>query len=155
MSSDPQKQGGHDEHKPHALPISLLIGVWVALMFLTWLTVFTANLKLGEIDFFIAMVIATVKVSLVCLVFMHLWWDKAFHSVLVVSGVLLLFLFLGATLFDRQHYQDSIDAHERDHPFPRRFPVIEHVPHEAGHGAAEHTGEGEATQSTGDAQEGH
>lgn len=145
MSSDSSQHGGHDEHHAHALPIKLLVGVWVALMFLTWLTVFTANLNLGELDFAIAMVIATVKVSLVCLVFMHLLWDKGFHSVLVVSGVLLLGLFLGATLFDREHYQESIDAHERDFPTTRRFEVKTHVPHEA-HGEA---GEGE-TEGTPD-----
>ena len=139
MSSDSNQNGGHDEHHAHALPIPLLVGVWVALMFLTWVTVFVAGLDLGKADFAVAMIIATVKVALVCLVFMHLLWDKGFHSVLVVSGVLLLGLFLGATLFDREHYQDSIDAHERDHPFQRRFEVVTFE----GHGeAGEHGTEG-------------
>jgi len=129
---------GHAEHKTHVLPIWLLVGVWVALMGLTVLTVVAAKMHLGEIDFFISMLIATVKGSLVALVFMHLLWDKGFHSVLVVAGLLTLGLFLGATLFDRAHYQDSIEALERDYPPTRRFPANigtgEHAEHGGGEG---------------------
>ncbi len=117
-------QSNSHEHKSHALPIPLLVGTWLALMALTVLTVLLAKVHLGQIDFLVAMLIATTKAALVALIFMHLLWDKGFHSVLVVSGVLFLALFMGATMFDRAHYQDSIDALERDYPPTRTHELI-------------------------------
>ena len=132
-------------HKSHALPIPLLVGTWLALMGLTVLTVWLAQHHLGKIDFLVAMLIATVKASLVALIFMHLLWDKGFHSVLMVSGVLFLALFLGTTLFDRAHYQKSIEDLVRDHPPTRTHELIQGEDHpEDGHG--EEAGEGGETE---------
>ncbi|MEZ5974886.1 MAG: cytochrome C oxidase subunit IV family protein [Planctomycetota bacterium] len=139
----------HGDHKPHALPIPILVGTWLALMALTGLTVWVADQHLGKIDFVISMAIATVKATLVALIFMHLLWDKGFHSILVVGGVLLLGLFMAVTMFDREHYQDSMDQYAVDHQLNRRYPVIEHT--DEGHGG----GEEHAPAPEGEAPAGH
>lgn len=120
MSSDTQSHDA-EAHHPHVLPIPVLLGVWGALMVLTGLTVAVSRMDLGAADLAVAMAIALVKATLVALIFMHLLWDKGFHSLLVVAGILFMAVFIGGTLFDRAHYQDSIDQLERDHPTPRRY----------------------------------
>ncbi len=124
MSSDTHNHA-EDGHHPHVLPIKLLVGVWLALMALTVLTVLVAKLDLGAADLAVAMAIALVKATLVALIFMHLLWDKGFHSLLVVAGILFMAVFIGGVLFDRAHYQDSMDDLERDHPTTRRYEQIE------------------------------
>jgi cytochrome c oxidase subunit 4 len=131
-----------DAHHPHVLPIKLLVGVWAALMVLTVLTVAVAKLDLGAADLAVAMAIALVKATLVALIFMHLLWDKGFHSLLVVGGVLCMALFIGATLFDREHYEQSIQALERDHPTQRRYPQAQLEDH----GDAAHEGDTKANE---------
>jgi cytochrome c oxidase subunit 4 len=116
----------------------MLLGVWGALMVLTVLTVAVSKLDLGAADLAVAMVIAIVKATLVALIFMHLLWDKGFHTLLVVGGIVALGLFIGATLFDRAHYEDSILQLERDHPTTRRYPkAIGHADEHAIEGVIE------------------
>ena len=104
------------------------------MMVLTVLTVAVSKLDLGAADLAVAMAIALVKATLVALIFMHLLWDKGFHSLLVVGGVLAMGLFIGATLFDRAHYEESIQQLERDHPSVRRHPKAIGHPETDGHG---------------------
>jgi len=59
-------------HAEHSVPLSVLIAVWLALMALTAATVAIAQLDLGRLDLVLAIGIATIKASLVCLFFMHL-----------------------------------------------------------------------------------
>ncbi len=111
-------QGVHDQHGEagdhHALPGWLLFGTWVLLMGLTGLTVFSAQYDLGAFDIPIAMTIATVKAFLVMLIFMHLLWDKGFHSVLIFGSLLFVWLFIGFLMIDRGQYQPSKDLFDRD-----------------------------------------
>jgi len=68
--------GDHSEHGDHhVLPLWLLIGTWVVLMILTVLTVTAAQYDLGAFDLPVAMGIATVKATLVLMIFMHLGFD--------------------------------------------------------------------------------
>jgi len=60
------------------------------------------------------MIIATVKAFLVCAFFMHMWWDKTFNVVVFLSSTLFVVLFIGLTLLDTGHYQDSIDNFPRN-----------------------------------------
>jgi cytochrome c oxidase subunit 4 len=106
---------GHDEAvQHHALPGWLLFGNWVILMSLTGLTVFSAQYHLGAFDIPIAMTIATIKAFLVMLIFMHLLWDKGFHSVLIFGSLLFVWLFIGFAMIDRGQYQPSKDQFDRD-----------------------------------------
>src|SRR5208283_4137056 len=73
--------------------------VLLALLTLTALTVTAAGINFGPYNMVIALVIATVKASLVALFFMHLRHDK-FSAVIFLTGLLFLALFLIFTLFD-------------------------------------------------------
>ena len=109
--------GSHNEDHPafnHPAPIPLLIGVFLALVFLTVLTLVTSNIELAQFAFGIAMLIATAKAFLVCAFFMHMFWDKGFNIVFFLSSVLFVTLFIGMTLLDTGQYQDSIDLFPRE-----------------------------------------
>lgn len=111
---------GHDEHGhadehghghglSHVLPMRVLLGTWGALMVLTILTVTVRSIDLGaNLNLLLAMVIATIKATLVCLYFMHLRYDKMFHTVVFVSAILLALLFVSFALMDSNQYQTDI-----------------------------------------------
>jgi len=104
----------HDHGDHHILPLWLLIGTWVALMGLTIFTVTASTFELGAFDLPVAMAIATVKATLVMLIFMHLLWDKGFHSMLILSSFLFVFLFISFIWIDRKQYQPTITEKDRE-----------------------------------------
>ena len=104
--------GHHDDH--HALPAWLLLGTWGALMVLTILTVSASQLELGAFDLPVAMAIATVKAMLVMMIFMHLGFDKGFHSLLIFGSFLFVFLFISFVWIDRKQYQPDLTEKERE-----------------------------------------
>lgn len=98
----------HDTHehveppKPHVLPLSVYWGVFAALIFLTVVTVATAQLDLGPFNVPLAMLIATTKGSLVALVFMHLWWDHKQNALIFAVSLLFLAIFIVLTMADTE-----------------------------------------------------
>jgi cytochrome c oxidase subunit IV len=100
----------HAEGGAHVMSVKMLLGIWGALVVLTGLTVWSAQYDLGRIDLVVAMGIATLKASLVALYFMHLRYDKGFHSVVIVGALIFVFLFVSMALLDRNEYQADIDA---------------------------------------------
>jgi cytochrome c oxidase subunit 4 len=100
-------QGGHPQ-VGHIVPIKLLVGVGAALMFLTAVTVWARYIDLGNANLFIAMVIATIKASLVVLYFMHLKWDRPFNSVVLIAALAFVSLFVSFALMDRGAYQEDL-----------------------------------------------
>ncbi|WP_428262867.1 cytochrome C oxidase subunit IV family protein [Haliangium sp.] len=101
----------HDEHLiGHVVPVKILLGVFGALLVLTVVTVLVAGVDFGgkSINLGIAMAIAAVKASLVILYFMHIRYDKLFHSVLIGSGLLAAALFVAFALVDRGQYEDLV-----------------------------------------------
>ena len=102
-----------DEHGHHGLghvaSTKVLLGTFGALMVLTIITVLATRVDLGpNMNLAVAMAIAVVKATLVVLFFMHLFYDKLFHSVLVIGGLLAASLFVGFTLMDSSQYQETI-----------------------------------------------
>jgi len=89
----------------HVTSIRLLVGVWIVLMIGTWLTVTATYVDLGPLNIWIGLAIATVKAVLVSLYYMHLRWDKPFNSLVFVTAILFLMLFIGIALTDSAHYQ--------------------------------------------------
>ena len=113
MATDNHAHGhGHDDHGhgiSHVAPVKVLLGTWIALMFLTVITVAATRIDLGaNLNLALAMAIAAVKATLVILFFMHLRYDKLFHSVLVIGGLLAAALFVGFALFDSGQYQQTV-----------------------------------------------
>lgn len=103
----------HSEHGfAHPAPIKMLLGVFFSLVILTALTLLLAG-KMGPFGFVVAMIFATVKAGLVMGFFMHMIWDKPFNVLVFICSTFFLFLFIGMTMTDTGHYQESIDAYPR------------------------------------------
>ena len=100
----------HDDHGiSHVTPVRLLIGVFAALLALTWITVAVTAIDLGYAgNIILGMFIASVKAALVCLYFMHLRWEKPLNVIVAVSSLLFALLFVAITLMDRGQYLDDV-----------------------------------------------
>ena len=109
-----------DDHHgiSHVASVKVLVGTGGALLVLTLITVLATKIDFGaNINLGIAMAIAVLKASLVVLFFMHLKYDKLFHSVIFVSAILAAALFVGFTLMDTNQYQQTNIWHP-DNPPP-------------------------------------
>lgn len=96
--------GAHGkDHVPHVLPLGVYLGTFATLLFLTAITVGASYVNFGAWNLIIAMVIATVKAATVALIFMHLWFDHKFHSVIMGSSVLFLTIFITFTMLDTEN----------------------------------------------------
>lgn len=87
----------------HADPKRELVsyGVTLAvLLILTIITVGASYIDFGAGNVVIALIIATIKASLVGLIFMHLLHDKPIDGLILCAGFLLLSLFLGFCFID-------------------------------------------------------
>jgi len=100
----------HDDHHgiAHTASVKVLLGTGGALMMLTLVTVLATRVDFGtNINLAVAMLIAVIKATLVVLFFMHLKYDKVFHSVIFLSAILAAALFVGFTLMDSGQYQET------------------------------------------------
>lgn len=108
-SGDGPREGHHDGEIAHVTPVRLLLGVWLALMVLTVITVAATAVDLGSrMNLIIAMAIATVKAGLVVTYFMHLRWDRPFHTLVFLGSLLFVSLFISLTLLDKSEYEADI-----------------------------------------------
>lgn len=111
-SKDHAKDDHHGDHghgMAHVASVKTLLGTWGTLMVLTVVTVLATKIDLGaDLNLLLAMVIATIKATLVCLYFMHLRYDKLFHTVVFVSAIVLATLFVTFALMDSQEYQTDV-----------------------------------------------
>ncbi len=84
----------------HVVPVRLYVAIWATLMVFTGLTVFAATVELGVFNIVVALVIATIKGTLVVLFFMHLRYSTKLTMVTVVAAMFFLFLLLSLTMTD-------------------------------------------------------
>ena len=100
----------HTEHavNPKA-EATKYIATLVVLLILTAITVGASYIDFGSGNIVIALTIATIKGSIVALIFMHLLHDKPVNAVIGVAG----FVFLGIFLMF-----DFIDVDSRTNPQP-------------------------------------
>ncbi len=84
----------------HVSPISLYVTIFLSLMVLTGVTVGAAYVDLGRFNFFIAMVIACFKASLVVWYFMHVKYQSKLTKLTVATGLFFLGILLGLMLVD-------------------------------------------------------
>ncbi|XZE17538.1 cytochrome C oxidase subunit IV family protein [Pirellulaceae bacterium SH449] len=110
VASDGHGHGhGHAEGEfAHPAPVSMLLSVFAALLVLTFLTVFQARFKLGDMEIVLTLFIATVKAGLVIAFFMHLLWDKPLNAIVILSSLIFVSLFLGFCLMDARGYRDNL-----------------------------------------------
>lgn len=94
----------------HPLPMTILTGVFLALMVLTVLTVAVTYVDLGPLNIWVALGIAVVKAGLVALYFMHLRYDAPFNGLILLCSFLFLAIFIGAAIGDSGEYQKQYVA---------------------------------------------
>ena len=92
----------HTQHhtEQHSLSYKTLILVWLILIFFTGVTVWITNLELGALSVGVALLVATVKVGLVLVYFMHLKFESKMLNILVAFVFIVLFVFIGLTISD-------------------------------------------------------
>lgn len=101
---------GHGDH--HVVSWQLLTAVFLALMVLTVLTVAAIFVNLGPLNLPVALGIAVVKAALVVFIFMHIWWDRAFHGLLIIGSFGFVALFIGFVMIDTWQYEPAITAQD-------------------------------------------
>ncbi len=92
MSKEPQTH--------HIVAFNMQIKVWIALLFFTWLTVTIAYVDFGSATLPIALLIATVKASIVLTYYMHLKFDSKILTVFLMLVIVIFAVFIGLTFFD-------------------------------------------------------
>src|ERR1041385_841296 len=111
MSATPTADPHHDDDHhglSHAAPIKVLVATGGTLLALTLVTLLATKIDFGaNTSLAIAMAIGVVKAPLVILFFMHLRYDRLFHSVVFVAALLAASLFVGFTLMDTNQYQQT------------------------------------------------
>jgi cytochrome c oxidase subunit 4 len=114
--------GAGGDHVPHVLPMKVYLATWGTLLVLTVVTVTASYLDLGHTgNLIVALAIATIKASVVGLIFMHLFWDHKFHSIIFLFSVLFLAIFIGFTMFDTQ-FRGEAETIENQRPVDIKQP---------------------------------
>ncbi len=104
----------HNEHH-HVTSFWTMFWVFVLLLVLTALTVWTSRLPMSETAHIVmAIVIAVVKSALVFGFFMHLLYDRAMNTIVVIATLFAVFLFLGLSVIDirNRHLIEKMEAGE-------------------------------------------
>jgi len=78
----------------------VFITVWLCLLVLTGLTIWVAGLQLGNLSTFAAMIIATLKASLVLYFFMHLKYEPPVFKVMALVTLATLTVIILMTFTD-------------------------------------------------------
>ena len=88
---------GHDSHdSPHIIPVAVFKAVLGALLVLTVVTVWVARINFGAMNLVIAMLVASVKASLVIYFFMHgKYENKIIWTYIVIPFILLAIMIAG------------------------------------------------------------
>ena len=97
----------HHADEPHLVPIWVFVGTWLALVILTGVTVIVAGIDLGEINFHVAMAVASVKAAFVLLFFMHLLWDKPINAAVFIIAIAFVALLIAFTMTDAREYNEE------------------------------------------------
>lgn len=84
----------------HISPVKNYVGIFLALMFFTAITVWVAFQDLGPLNTLVALGIAVIKASLVILFFMHGRYSTRLTKLVIVSAFLWLFILFAFTMTD-------------------------------------------------------
>jgi len=89
-----------EEHSQHIVSPKIYAAVLAALLLGTYLTVQAAKVNLGQWNIVLALGIATTKMTLVILFFMHGKYSSRRTKLIIVSGFFWLAIMLALTLAD-------------------------------------------------------
>ena len=84
----------------HVASVKSYVGIFLALMVLTTITVLVAYVNLGQFNKVVALGIASLKATLVILYFMHVKYSSRLTKLVVVAGFFFLVVLLGLTMAD-------------------------------------------------------
>ena len=84
----------------HVVSPKIYAGILAALLAGTWITVQAAKIDLGRWNIVLALLIATIKMSLVILFFMHGKYSPRRTQLVIISGFFWLAIMLGLTMTD-------------------------------------------------------
>ena len=126
-----------DTHGHHITPLRVYLGVGFALLVLTVITVAVSFVDLGPFNLVVAMGIASLKATLVALIFMHLYYDDKLYLTIFIMALLMLALFIIITLFDTLRRGDIHEETAR--PFQREAVIYQDTTRAAGGHAAQDT----------------
>ena len=84
----------------HVSSPKMYVGVFVALMVLTVLTVWVAYFDFGVLNDVVALAIAMTKALLVVLFFMHVKYSTRLTAITAAAGLIWLAMLIGLTLND-------------------------------------------------------
>jgi cytochrome c oxidase subunit 4 len=89
-----------EPHHGHGPTTKMFIGVWIALLVATGLTVWISLINLGEWSAAVALIIATFKATIVVLFFMEIKYQTKMTKTVLLSAFFFLALLLGLTMSD-------------------------------------------------------
>jgi cytochrome c oxidase subunit 4 len=89
-----------DNEYTHIVPAKVYVSIWAALMAFTLITVLASFAELGAFNIIVALLIATIKGTLVVLFFMHLRYSPKLTMVAVVASLFWLFIMFSLTMTD-------------------------------------------------------
>lgn len=89
----------HESHH-HISPVIVYVAVFGALLVLTGITYAVSFADLGPGSLPVAMIVASMKASLVVAFFMHLAYEDRFYLFIFLTSLVLIALFFGFVLFD-------------------------------------------------------
>ena len=84
----------------HVVSWKVYLGVFLALVALTVITVWVAGHDFGEFNLVVALGVAITKATLVVLFFMHVWYSPRLVQIIVGSSVIWLIILIGITVSD-------------------------------------------------------
>jgi cytochrome c oxidase subunit IV len=85
----------------HISSVKLYVGIWLALMAGTILTVVVAEIDLGPLNPVMALAIATTKAGLVVLFFMHVKYaHEKLTKLVIVTAIFFFLILLALTMAD-------------------------------------------------------
>lgn len=85
------------EESHHIVSYADHLKVWIALLFLTWLTITVAYLT-GSVA--VALIVATIKAGIVLAFFMHLKFDSKILTIFLLVTMTVFTSFIILTFFD-------------------------------------------------------
>ena len=96
----------------YIVPVKTYLVVFFMLLILTVITILAARVDFGFMNWFIALIIAFIKASLVVGFFMGLHWERGFVAVFFISGLFAISLFFAFVFFD-VGFRGDINANEK------------------------------------------
>ncbi len=90
----------HGREEGHIVGYGTFIGVWLALVMLTALTVAVSGVHMRSLSVLTALAVASVKTALVVSIFMHLKYEDRIYKLFFLLVIGTLAIFLGLTFTD-------------------------------------------------------